>query len=162
MTVATKFDKIVGKSVGGKCPILSSPVRFILIIQSNIESDQKMIQFNIPFSLKYSIQPFIQEIGHKMPILWFHCQTLICLSENAIKYLTTKKSPTDVTFEFSHNLLMHLSQFIYAPIASYVFLRNPDICWIPVPSESPNFPISLRDCGTLCLKSPRRPRIDTV
>ena len=26
---------------------------------------------------------------------------------------------------------------------------NPDICWIPVPSESPNIPISLNDFRTL-------------
>ena len=121
MTVATKFDKIVGKSVGGKCPILSSPVRFILIIQSNVELDQKMIRFNIPFSLKYSIQPFIQEIGHKwfkMPILWFHCQTLICLSENAIKYKFHHKtnSPTDVTLR----VICVLSQFIYASVTIYL------------------------------------------
>ena len=59
----------------------SSPVRYVLIIQSNIESGPKMIQFNIQFktkfeifiqskihskiSLKYSIQNFIQEIGKK-------------------------------------------------------------------------------------------------
>ena len=58
-----------------------SPGRYVSIIQSNIESGPKMIQFNIQFktkfeifiqskihskiSLKYSIQNFIQEIGKK-------------------------------------------------------------------------------------------------
>ena len=64
----------------------SSPVRYVLIIQSNIELGPKMIQFSIQFKTKldifiqstihskispeYSIQNLIQEIGKrrfKMP-----------------------------------------------------------------------------------------------
>ena len=64
-----------------KKPPMHSPGRYVSIIQSNIESGPKMIQFNIQFktkfeifiqskihskiSLKYSIQNFIQEIGKK-------------------------------------------------------------------------------------------------
>ena len=70
-----------------KIPSEISPGRYVSIIQSNIESGPKMIQFNIQFktkfeifiqskihskiSLKYSIQNFIQEIGKK----WFKMPT---------------------------------------------------------------------------------------
>ena len=66
---------------GHNRPSQVSPGRYVSIIQSNIESGPKMIQFNIQFktkfeifiqskihskiSLKYSIQNFIQEIGKK-------------------------------------------------------------------------------------------------
>ena len=42
--------------------IFSSPVRYVLIIQSNIESGAKIIQFNIQFKTKFEI--FIQSKNH--------------------------------------------------------------------------------------------------
>ena len=51
-----KIMKMVkSRDVGTPCV---SPVRYVLIIQSNVESSQKMIQFNIQFKMNSKI--FIQ------------------------------------------------------------------------------------------------------
>ena len=63
--------------------------------------------FNSKFILEYSSNNFMQEIGKKlfkMPIYWFYCQTLICLSENAMKYpFHQTKSPSEVTYALCQN-----------------------------------------------------------
>ena len=87
-----------------------SPGRYVSIIQSNIESGPKMIQFNIQFktkfeifiqskihskiSLKYSIQNFIQEIGKK----WFKMSTWYKCSRKGKKL----PSPSNWLFHCCH------------------------------------------------------------
>ena len=89
---------------------VDSPVRYVSIIQSNIESGPKMIQFNIQFktkfeifiqskihskiSLKYSIQNFIQEIGKK----WFKMSTWYKCSRKGKKL----PSPSNWLFHCCH------------------------------------------------------------
>ena len=88
----------------------ASPGRYVSIIQSNIESGPKMIQFNIQFktkfeifiqskihskiSLKYSIQNFIQEIGKK----WFKMSTWYKCSRKGKKL----PSPSNWLFHCCH------------------------------------------------------------
>ena len=91
-------------------PLAPSPVRYVSIIQSNIESGPKMIQFNIQFKtkfeifiqskihskigLKYSIQNFIQEIGKK----WFKMSTWYKCSRKGKKL----PSPSNWLFHCCH------------------------------------------------------------
>ena len=90
--------------------ITNSPGRYVSIIQSNIESGPKMIQFSIQFktkfeifiqskihskiSLKYSIQNFIQEIGKK----WFKMSTWYKCSRKGKKL----PSPSNWLFHCCH------------------------------------------------------------
>ena len=92
------------------CWLSTSPDRYVLIFQSNIESGPKIIQFNIQFktkfeifiqskihskiSLKYSIQNFIQEIGKK----WFKMSTWYKCSRKGKKL----PSPSNWLFHCCH------------------------------------------------------------